>query len=86
MRYLNPNLAKIERLAVLASARGQGIGKKLMEEAIAILEQNRDCNEIIIHAQEYIKDMYQKLGFEIVGAHFYEGGISHVKMVKKLKV
>jgi predicted GNAT family N-acyltransferase len=86
MRYLNRNLAKIERLAVLTSARGQGIGKQLMEAAIAILKQNRDCNEIIIHAQEYIKDMYQKLGFELVGDRFEEGGISHVKMIKKLGV
>jgi predicted GNAT family N-acyltransferase len=86
IRYLNPNLAKIERLAVLAPARGKGIGKQLMEAAIASLKKNRDCNEIIIHAQEYIKDMYQKLGFELVGDRFDEGGIPHVKMVKKLRV
>ncbi|NJM90342.1 MAG: GNAT family N-acetyltransferase [Hydrococcus sp. RU_2_2] len=61
------------------------MGKQLMEAAIAILKQSRDCNEIIIHAQEYIKDMYQKLGFDQVGDRFDEGGIPHVKMVKKLK-
>lgn len=86
IRYLNSKTAKIERLAVLSSARGLGIGKKLMEAAIAIVKKNRDCEEIIIHAQEYIKDMYQKLGFELVGDRFFEGGITHVKMVKQFKL
>jgi predicted GNAT family N-acyltransferase len=86
IRYLNSKTAKIERLAVLSSARGLGIGKQLMEAAIAIVKQNQDCEEIIIHAQEYIKDMYQQLGFELVGDRFFEGGIPHVKMVKQLRI
>ncbi|KST62573.1 GNAT family N-acetyltransferase [Mastigocoleus testarum] len=34
IRYLNQNTAKIERLAVLPSARRQGIAKKLMLKAL----------------------------------------------------
>ncbi len=34
IRYLDDKTAKIERLAVLSTARGQGIGKKIMENAL----------------------------------------------------
>lgn len=84
IRYLNGQTAKIERLAVLSEARGQGIGKKLMEKALEVAAQ-KDIEEIIIHAQSYIKELYQKLGFEQVGEPFEEAGIFHVKMVKKLR-
>jgi predicted GNAT family N-acyltransferase len=38
----------------------------------------------MIHAQEYVKDLYYKLGFEKVGESFEEAGISHIKMIKNL--
>ena len=83
IRYLDHQTAKIERLAVLSTARGQGIGKKLMEKALDVLVQ-KDIQEVMIHAQEYVKDLYYKLGFEEVGESFEEAGISHIKMIKKL--
>ena len=83
VRYLNQHTAKIERLAVLPEARGKGIGKKLMEQALGVAAQN-NRKEVVIHAQEYIKGLHQKLGFEQVGERFEEAGISHVKMLKQL--
>lgn len=84
IRFLDPTTAKIERLAVLSVARGQGIGKKLMEYASAIAEQN-NCEKIIIHAQAYIKELHKTLGFEQVGDEFDEAGIAHVKMIKTIR-
>jgi len=83
IRYLDHQTAKIERLAVLSTARGQGIGKKLMEKALDVLAQ-KDIQKVMIHAQEYVKDLYYKLGFEEVGESFEEAGISHIKMIKNL--
>lgn len=83
VRYLNQHTAKIERLAVLPEARGKGIGKKLMEQALEVATQ-KNMKEVVIHAQEYIKGLHQKLGFEQVGERFEEAGISHVKMLKRL--
>lgn len=83
IRYLNNQTAKIERLAVLSTARGQGIGKKIMEKAIEIVAQ-KNIEEVLIHAQEYIKGLHQQLGFEQEGEEFEEAGITHVKMRKKL--
>jgi predicted GNAT family N-acyltransferase len=84
IRYLNEQIAKIERLAVLSTARGLGIGKKLMQEAIQVAKQN-NVQEVVIHAQEYVKGLHQQLGFKQIGEVFEEAGIPHVKMTRQLK-
>lgn len=84
IRTLNQTTVKIERLAVLPIARGYGIGKKIMEKALEIITRTNIC-EVEIHAQEYIKGLHQKLGFQQEGEVFEEAGIRHVKMRKQLK-
>jgi len=79
IRLLSDQLAKIERVAVLSTCRGQGIGKRLMEEAIVFLN-TKNISEIKINAQLYVKDFYQKLGFEQRGEVFEEAGIPHIEM------
>jgi len=84
IRYLNQTTAKIERLAVLPIARGYGVGKKIMEKALEIID-SKNIPEVVIHAQEYIKVLYQQLGFQQEGEVFEEGGIRHMKMRKKVR-
>lgn len=84
IRYLDGQTAKIERLAVISNARGNGIGKKLMEKAIEVAHQ-KGMKQAVIHAQEYVKGLHQKLGFEQVGECFEEAGILHIKMIKRLE-
>lgn len=81
IRYLDEKTAKIERLAVLSTARGQGIGKKIMENALQIIA-SKNVREVVIHAQESVKVLYQKLNFVEEGEIFEEAGILHVKMRK----
>ncbi|MEH2022407.1 GNAT family N-acetyltransferase [Nostoc sp.] len=81
IRYLDDKTAKIERLAVLSIARGQGIGKKIMENALQLIA-NKNIPEVVIHAQEYVKDLYKKLDFVEEGEIFEEASIAHVKMRK----
>jgi predicted GNAT family N-acyltransferase len=83
IRYVDNQTAKVERLAVLSTARGNGIGQQIMEKALLIIA-SKNIPEVIIHAQEYIKALYEKLGFVQVGETFTEAGITHVKMKKKL--
>lgn len=83
IRTIDEQTVKIERLAVLPEARGQGIGKKLMEKALEIIS-NDNYQVVMIHAQEYIKELYLQLGFEQVGETFQEANIAHLKMLKKL--
>lgn len=84
IRYLDQKTAKIERLAVLPIARGKGIGKQIMEVALDIAAK-KNIQEVVIHAQQYIIGLHQKLGFEPEGEIFEEAGIPHVKMRKKLR-
>jgi predicted GNAT family N-acyltransferase len=84
IRQLDPETVKIERLAVLKSARGLGIGRQLMEKAIDLVAANPNRQKILIHAQVYIQELYEKLGFEVSGDRFDEAGIPHVKMIKRL--
>ncbi len=81
VRKLDEKTAKIERLAVLKIARGYGVGKQLMSEALSIIK-GQNIPEVVIHAQEYIKGLHSSLGFEEEGDVFEEAGIRHVKMRK----
>jgi len=83
IRYLNQHTAKVERLAVVSEARGKGLGKKLMEKALDVAAK-KNIEEVVVNAQDYVKSLYEQLGFEQVGERFDEAGIAHVKMVKRL--
>ncbi|QIR40751.1 GNAT family N-acetyltransferase [Tolypothrix sp. PCC 7910] len=83
IRYLDEQTAKIERLAVLSHARGNGIGKKIMEKAINVIA-SKNIPEVVINSQEYVKALYRKMGFIEEGEIFIEAGIPHIKMRRKL--
>ncbi|NET39807.1 MAG: GNAT family N-acetyltransferase, partial [Cyanothece sp. SIO1E1] len=76
-------LAKIERMAVLAAHRRQGLGTKIMATALDFLSQQH-IPTVKIHAQLAAKDFYQKLGFEQQGEVFEEAQILHVRMLKSI--
>ena len=84
IRYLPPFTAKIERLAVLPSARGQGIGTLLLEDAIAHIQAQNQWEWIQLNAQVQVQALYKKLGFQVIGEEFEEAGISHLSMVKSI--
>jgi predicted GNAT family N-acyltransferase len=79
MRELGDRIAKIERVAVLSHYRGLGIGRRLMEVAIAHLRA-QGMAEIKINAQTQAQSFYTKLGFQQRGEEFEEAGIPHVAM------
>ncbi len=84
MRGIAAGQVKVERLAVLPEFRGRGIGRRLMEEALAVLcEQGIEV--VQVHAQIQVRSFYEKLGFESQGEEFVEAGILHVKMKKLLR-
>ncbi|MDX2214455.1 MAG: GNAT family N-acetyltransferase [Oculatellaceae cyanobacterium bins.114] len=79
IRYLSDCLAKIERVAVIPTYRGQGIGKQIMDYAIAFLSRQK-ISEIKINAQVHAKAFYEKLGFQQYSEEFDEAGIPHIEM------
>jgi predicted GNAT family N-acyltransferase len=84
IRMLTDRLAKVERVAVLSTYRGQGLGKALMETAIAYLDR-QSVAEIKLNSQVHAKAFYEKLGFIPRGKEFDDAGILHIEMRRSLQ-
>lgn len=82
-RPYKPGEAKIERVAALKPARGQGLGRLLMERVLADLKSS-SATEAVLNAQTAVRDFYTRLGFVPVGPDFIEADIPHVHMRLKL--
>ena len=77
------NEAKIERMAVLKPFRNKGIGGRLMAFLHKELE-NRQVEQVVLHAQYPVIAFYRSCGFEETGSPFWEAGIKHMKMQRRL--
>ncbi|MGH6919296.1 MAG: GNAT family N-acetyltransferase [Geminicoccaceae bacterium] len=72
-------VAKIERVAVLATQRRHRIGRALMEAALDLVRA-QGVREAKVHAQTIVQKFYARLGFVARGAEFEEDGIAHIEM------
>ena len=79
---MRPGVAKIERVAILASRRGAGLGAALMRHVLRELDDT-GCGTALLHAQAHSETFYRALGFSTEGAPFEEAGIPHVRMTRK---
>jgi predicted GNAT family N-acyltransferase len=72
-------VAKLERFAVLRSARGLGCGHGLVE---ATLQDARQAGftRFLLHAQAHLQDFYGAHGFRPEGPIFLEEHLKHVRM------
>lgn len=70
---------KVGRLAVIESARGRGVGRRIVRAVNALLDELGVAG--LMHAQAYLLDWYASLGWRAVGDAFMEAGIVHRKMV-----
>jgi ElaA protein len=69
---------RIGRVVTAPSARGTGLARRLIAEALTIIG-NRPS---ILHAQTYLKDFYAKFGYEQTGPEYVEDGIPHIPMLR----
>lgn len=72
--------ARIGRVVVAEKARGQQLGRQLMQESMRLVLNRDQCNEIVIGAQLYLLDFYTSLGFMSEGDDYLEDGIPHQDM------
>lgn len=81
-RRLDPlGTVKLERLAVRADRRGQGIARALLRFALARID-GCGLGPVILHAQAHALALYRSHGFEVEGDTFLEAGIPHRRMVR----
>lgn len=83
VRPYDAHTAKVERVAVLAEARGTGGGRMLME-AVQNAAEKAGCRRLKLAAQVHARKFYEQLGFEAQGDTYYEAGILHIDMVKDI--
>jgi len=77
-----PDYPSIGRVVTSPQARGEGLGKILMEESIRHLSLLYGEGPIKISAQLYLKKFYESLGFVQCGEVYDEDGIDHMPMLR----
>lgn len=80
LKYEQPSIG---RVMTLPQFRGLGIGKKLLDEAVAFTERSFPGLGIKIGAQIYLRGLYESFGFEAAGEPYDEDGIPHIDMIKQ---
>ena len=79
--YSSKPMPAIGRVLVMPGQRGQGLARKMMQQAIKYCHKHYRKAAIILSAQTYLIPFYQSLGFEIDGEPYLEDGIEHVTMI-----
>jgi YbgC/YbaW family acyl-CoA thioester hydrolase len=78
-----PRIAKIGRMAVVASMRGSSVGRQLLD-ALIDAARSRGDKEAMLHAQASAIGFYARHGWVARGPAFEEAGITHQEMVLTL--
>ena len=71
------------RLVTAPSARGKGLGNRLVEEILLLCEKKWPRKIIEIESQEQVVGLYEKFGFVTQGEPFIFESTPHIKMIYK---
>ena len=71
---------RIGRVAVALPVRGQGLGRRLMEEALAFCREHHPAQPVVLTAQFPLVRFYESFGFAAVSAPYDDFGLSHIDM------
>jgi len=83
VQFLADTQAKLERMAVLKRYRRKGIGREMLLFLDAVWK-DKQVRQVIIHAQLEVVPFYKLCGFDESGLPFWEAGIKHIKMRKRI--
>ncbi|MFJ6181329.1 GNAT family N-acetyltransferase [Streptomyces sp. NPDC092295] len=79
----DPSVGSLGRLAVVAEARGLGIGVALVR-AVEDAARERGLTVVDLHAQSHALGFYERLGYAAYGPEFQDAGIAHRSMRRTL--
>jgi predicted GNAT family N-acyltransferase len=80
---LGDGYAKVQRVAVDADRRGEGIGRKVME-GLDLLAAREGISEMRLSSQAEAVPFYERLGYVPQGDPYLEAGIVHLAMSRQL--
>ncbi len=72
----------IGRVVTARNARGEGLGRKLIEVSLQFIHHHYGNIPVKIGAQVYLMEFYRSLGFAQAGLVYPEDGIDHVHMIR----
>lgn len=75
------DIAKIERVCVLAAHRGKGLAAALTQQALQVIA-DWPVNQIKLSAQVSVIPFYARFGFVTTGPEYMDAGIPHRDMVR----
>lgn len=78
-----PGVAKVGRMAVLASQRGSRVGRQVLDALMQAAKARGDAS-VLLHAQASAAPFYLRAGYSVEGALFEEAGIPHLAMRRML--
>ncbi|MGZ8537588.1 MAG: GNAT family N-acetyltransferase [Flavisolibacter sp.] len=74
---------QLRQMAVLEEYRGRKIGNAIIEFSEKTAKE-KGYSTLMIHARDQVMEFYNKSGYEIAGEQFFEVGMGHHRMEKKL--
>lgn len=77
--------AAIGRVFVVKEFRGQGLARKIMQQAISFIHEEWKEKDIKLQAQTYLQPFYESLGFTQVSEVYEEDRIPHIDMLLTIK-
>ena len=74
-----PGVAQVGRMAALATVRGAGLGRAVLDALLRAARERGD-REVMLKAQTAAAAFYQRDGFAAAGEVFVEAGVPHIEM------
>lgn len=72
----------VGRVVVAGRQRRKGLGGKLMEHTLAILDRHYGSKRSMVAAQAHLQHFYQRFGYVPKGTEYLLDGIPHVDMLR----
>jgi predicted GNAT family N-acyltransferase len=79
----NEDTIQLRQMAVATEVQGTGVGAAILQFAEETAK-GRGYKVLMMNARDAVLDFYKKCGYDIAGDQFFEVGIPHHVMEKKL--
>jgi predicted GNAT family N-acyltransferase len=80
---VNASTLQLRQMAVNDTLQNKGVGRAIISFAEQIAKE-KGYHTLMMHARDTVMDFYKKNGYAITGQQFFEVGIGHHRMEKKL--
>lgn len=69
---------------MICTKRRHGYAQQVLNACFTVAKEKYNADVIRIHAQKYVRSLYEKVGFVVDSEPFLEDGIPHIEMIKRL--